>query len=170
MSNRRRVLRAITIAAPVVLVIGIVVAAVLVGRTAADNRVVVRPTDAPAATSPQCATILAALPDKLDDRPAAEIAAPVPPATRAWRHDDGDPIVLRCGVAQPREFTAASSLQLVDGVQWFESAASWYTVDRAVTISLTLPTGTGPTAIQTVSDIIAHAVPAQPPVPAPLPN
>jgi hypothetical protein len=57
-------------------------------------------------------------------------------------------------------------------VQWFQEAepqsagaagrSTWYAVDRPVYVALTLPSGSGPTPIQQVSDLIDHSMPAVP--------
>jgi hypothetical protein len=62
-------------------------------------------------------------------------------------------------------------------VQWFEVAAerqsasdagrsTWYTVDRSVYLALTLPSGSGPTPIQQLSEVIDHTIAAVPIDPA----
>jgi Protein of unknown function (DUF3515) len=56
-------------------------------------------------------------------------------------------------------------------VQWFRIAdagfSTWYAVDRAVYVALTLPPDSGPTPIQQISGAIAKALPAKPLDPAP---
>jgi hypothetical protein len=58
--------------------------------------------------------------------------------------------------------------QLVNQVQWFrlEDADSrrstWLCVDRPVYLALTLPDGSGPAPIQTMSDIVERTMPAVP--------
>lgn len=137
---------------------------------------------APRATSGECATLTAALPDKLGDAARAPLADPAPEGAAAWRADGGaEPIVLRCGVDRPAEFIVGTPLQGVDDVQWFrvgepgaddlpaqQQRSTWYAVDRGVYVALTLPQGSGPTAIQQLSDVIAKTLPAKPVDPAPV--
>ena len=56
-------------------------------------------------------------------------------------------------------------------MQWFEvtdeGRSTWFAVDRPVYIALTLPSGSGPTPIQQISEVIAQTVPAKPIDPAP---
>lgn len=95
----------------------------------------------------------------------------------AWRTGpNSTPVILRCGLDRPAEFVVGSAIQVVDRVQWFQVAAqnpdepgrsTWYTVDRPVYVALTLPSGSGPTAIQELSDVIDHTIPAVPIDPAP---
>ncbi len=165
------------IALPLALLVGVIVAARSATRSPARQPLPLGPVPAPAAQGPQCTALLPALPADLGDYASAELADPAPPGARAWqRAAAGEPIVLRCGLDRPAEFTAAAALQLVDGVQWFQvtqagvPSSTWFAVDRGTYIALTLPPDTGPTPLQAVSDAIAHTLPAQPIDPAPLPG
>lgn len=114
-----------------------------------------------------CRSLSDALPDRLGDFARAQLAQPAPPGAAAWqRGDDGDPVVLRCGLERPADFVAGSPIQVVDNVGWFEitqdGLTTWYTVDRAVYVALTLPQGSGPTAIQQLSEVIDRVLPARP--------
>ena len=61
-------------------------------------------------------------------------------------------------------------MQIVDRVQWFEGRptatagdagrSTWYTVDRPVYLALTLPSGSGPTPIQQLSEVIDRTIAA----------
>jgi hypothetical protein len=48
-----------------------------------------------------------------------------------------------------------------------DTRSTWFAVDRAVYVALTLPSGSGPTPIQTLSDTIAAKLPATPIDPGP---
>ncbi|MGY4100458.1 DUF3515 domain-containing protein [Nocardia sp. R16R-3T] len=169
---------ATAVALPVVLVVAVLVAAVLAHRTPTEREpLVLGPVPAPAADGPACTALLPALPVDLGDYSKSTLVEPAPPATRAWqRKDGGDAIVLRCGLERPLEFNRASPLQIVNGVQWFEvrdpaaKASTWFAVDRATYIALTVPDGSGPTPLQGVSDTITANLPARPIDPGPLPN
>ncbi len=131
----------------------------------------------PQAGSPECRALLATLPDRLGDFRRAQAADPVPAGTAAWRNSDarstGDPVILRCGLDRPAEFVVGSPLQVVDDVQWFRledpslSRSTWISVDRPVYVALTLPDGSGPGPIQSLSEVIARTMPAMPIRPAP---
>jgi hypothetical protein len=130
----------------------------------------VAPVPAPAAGSAECRTLLSALPDQLDGYRRAPAAQPAPVGAAAWSAG-GEPVILRCGVDRPAGFVIGSPIQMVDAVQWFEGTeqdtSTWYAVDRPVYVALTLPPGSGPTPIQTLSETIAKALPAKPIDPAP---
>ncbi|MBF6336113.1 DUF3515 family protein [Nocardia abscessus] len=169
---------ATAVALPVVLVVAVLVAAVLARRAPVEREpLVLGPVPAPAADGPACAALLPALPADLGEFTKSTLVEPAPPATRAWqRAEGGDAIVLRCGLDRPLEFNRASPLQLVNGVQWFEvrdqaaEVSTWFVVDRATYVALTVPDGSGPTPLQEVSDTITTHLPAQPIDPGPLPN
>ncbi|WP_328397684.1 DUF3515 domain-containing protein [Nocardia sp. NBC_00416] len=169
---------ATAVALPIALLIGVVVAAVVALRSPVDREpLALGPIPAPAATGTACATLIPALPADLGDRTRSTLVDPVPPATVAWQlPEGGEPIVLRCGLDRPLEFDRASTLQIVNGVQWFEvrddaaATATWFAVDRETYIALTVPDGSGPTSLQAVSDTITAQLPAQPIDPGELPN
>lgn len=122
---------------------------------------------APQSGSPECRALLATLPDRLGDYRRAAAAEPVPGGTAAWR-TDGDPVILRCGLDRPGGFVVGTPLQMVDDVGWFRVGdpdtrrSTWVAVDRPVYVAVTLPDGSGPTPIQTLSEVIARTMPAMP--------
>jgi len=165
--------RAVLIAA-LVLAVGVVgvVLAIAATRHPPLQPATIPTVPAPHAQEPACRALLDALPPRLGDYQRAPIAQPAPPATAAWRTaSDSDPVVLRCGLDRPTDFAVGSPIQLVDRVQWFEAhqgdRSTWYTVDRPVYVALTLPSGSGPTPIQQLSELIDHTMPAVPISPAP---
>jgi Protein of unknown function (DUF3515) len=48
-----------------------------------------------------------------------------------------------------------------------DGRTTWYAVDRPVYVALTLPQGSGPTAIQQISEVVAESLPTTPINPAP---
>ena len=165
--------RAVLIAA-LVLAVGVigVILAIAATRHPPPQPVAIPAVPAPRAQDPACRAVLEALPQRLGDYQRAPIAQPAPPGTAAWRAaSGGEPVVLRCGLDRPADFAVGSPIQLVDRVQWFEvrqdDRSTWYTVDRPVYAALTLPSGSGPTPIQQLSDVIDRTVGAVPIDPAP---
>lgn len=161
-----------------VLVVGVAVAGIVLGRPTAtpaaapappDNGpVLLVPVSAPQAGSAACAALTHALPAALIDggKPLRRrpLVAPAPLAAIAW--GAGDPVVLRCGIERPPELKSTSELLAVNGVQWFQVTeggdATWYAVDRAAVVALTLPNGVNTGPIQDVSAAITAAMPAVP--------
>jgi hypothetical protein len=171
---------ATAVALPVALIVVVLVIAAMSRQSAGREPLALGSVPAPAASSQDCTTLLAALPESLgDDYTKSELAQPAPPATAAWQlSDGGDPIVLRCGLDRPLEFTQASALQVVNGVNWFEvrdqtsgvTSGTWYAVDRGTYIAVTMPTKAGPSPLQEISNTIGTSLPAKPLDPGPVPN
>jgi hypothetical protein len=75
---------------------------------------------------------------------------------------------MRCGLDRPSEFVVGAPIQMVNEVQWFRiedtelRRSTWLCVDRAVYVALTLPDGSGPSPIQTLSEVIEKGMPAVP--------
>jgi len=171
--------RALLIAAVALAVVAIgAILAIAATRHAPPQPVVLPAVAAPQATNAACRALADALPQRLGDYQRASLAQPAPPGAAAWRAGpDGEPVVLRCGLDRPADFVVGSPIQVVDRVQWFEVTAgqqsggeagrsTWYTVDRPVYVALTLPSGSGPTPIQQLSDVIDGTVAAVPINPA----
>ena len=167
--------RGVMIAAVALAVVAIgVVLVIAASRHAPPQPVVIPDVPAPQAGDPACRALMAALPQRLGDFQRAPIAQPAPAGTGAWRAGpDSEPVVLRCGLERPSDFVVGTPIQVVDRVQWFQVAAqqqsagdagrsTWYTVDRPVYLALTLPSGSGPTPIQQLSEVIDHTIAAVP--------
>jgi len=156
-----------------------VILAIAATRQAPPPPVAVPNAPAPQAANSACRALADALPQRLGDYQRAPLAQPAPQGAAAWRAgSDGEPVVLRCGLDRPAEFVVGAPIQAVDRVQWFEVAAkqqsagdagrsTWYTVDRPVYVALTLPSGSGPTPIQQLSEVIDRTVAAVPIDPGP---
>mgnify|MGYP002628056406 CR=1 FL=1 len=166
--------------AALVLAVGAVVAVLVVAtvlqRPATQNPVVIATAPAPQADSPECRALTTALPERLGEYSRAPVREPAPTGTAAWQAENGsEAIILRCGLDRPLEFVVGTPVQMVDAVQWFrvadgagEGRSTWFAVDRPVYVALTLPAGSGPTPIQTISTTIAQALPATTVDPAPV--
>jgi hypothetical protein len=171
--------RVLIITAVVLAVTAIGVIVILAATRQASPRPVALPAvPAPQSANPACRALADALPQRLGDYQRAPVAQPAPEGATAWRAGpDSAPVVLRCGVDRPPGFVVGSAIQVVDRVQWFQAEAgqqsagdagrsTWYTVDRPVYLGLTLPSGSGPTPIQQLSEVIDHTIAAVPIDPA----
>ena len=177
--------RALLIAAIVVAagaIIGILVFAGLRAGPPGQRPVAIATVPAPKADTAECRALFDALPQQLGDYRRAAAADPAPAGAAAWQATaDGEPVILRCGLDRPAGFVVGSPIQVVDAVQWFgvgeagagsdpadKGASTWFAVDRAVYVALTLPQGSGPTPIQAISEVIAKSLPAKQIDPAPV--
>ncbi|MFB7875460.1 DUF3515 domain-containing protein [Nocardia sp. NPDC056064] len=171
---------ATAVALPVVLIVGVLVAAFIALRAPTEREpLALGPVPAPAQDGPACHALLPALPAELpgngETYTKSTLVEPAPQATRAWQlPDGGDPIVLRCGLDRPLEFNRAAALTVIDGVKWFQvrdevaQTGTWFAVDRETYIALTVPDNSGTGPIQTVSDTINATLPAREPTPGEL--
>ena len=171
--------RAVLIAAVALAVVAIgVILVIAATRQAPPQPIAIPAVPAPRADSPACRALAGALPQRLGDYQRAPVAQPAPLGATAWRAGpDGEPVVLRCGLDRPAEFVVGSPIQIVDRVQWFQvrseqqsageaDRSTWYAVDRPVYVALTLPSGSGPTPIQQLSEVIDRTIAAVPIDPA----
>jgi hypothetical protein len=129
------------------------------------------PVDAPDAGGPECAALLAALPQSLPADgamlAARPLADPAPQGTRAWAAAPR-PVVLRCGLVRPAELAPTSALLEVNGVRWLTLddgvpnpvVVTYVAVDRPVYVVLTAPPDAGSGPLQAVADAVRATLPA----------
>lgn len=165
-----------------VLVVGVIIASQVVGGPETDaaaptttpsenvrtGPLALAGVEAPDAAAPECAKLVDALPAKLPSKGAElarlTLADPAPPAAAAWAGDRGEPVVVRCGLPKPAEYAPTAQLREVSKVTWLpvegDGASTWYTVDRAVYVALTIPDDAGTGVVQEMSETIAKVLPA----------
>jgi hypothetical protein len=165
-----------------VLVVGVIIASRVLGSANEDGAATAPTTtppprtgplalvavDAPAAGTPECANLVAALPSTLPSKGTElkrlPLADPAPAAAAAWAGDRGEPVVLRCGLGKPAELVPGAGLRQVPPVNWLpvdgDGAVTWYAVDRPVYIALTIPDDTGTGVVQELSATIGKVLPA----------
>jgi Protein of unknown function (DUF3515) len=113
------------------------------------------------ATEVTCRALVEALPDAVGDAVARDVSPDVG-TTAAW----GDPpIVLRCGVGQPREYRPDAQLYEVDGVAWLPVAGKggyfFTTIGRRANVELAVPDEYAPEAqvLTDLAEVIREHVP-----------
>lgn len=165
--------RGAVVAALVVAIVAVgAVLAVAVSRRTPPTPVAIAALPAPQAEGPECRSLMATLPERLGDLTRATAVEPVPPGAAAWGAAE-EPVIMRCGLDRPADFVVGTPLQMVDDVQWLRlddaevRRSTWIAVDRPVYVALTLPTGSGPAPIQTLSGVLSRTMPAIPIRPAP---
>jgi hypothetical protein len=167
-----RALLIAAVAVAVAAIVAVLAIAVMRQAPAQEDPVPIATVQAPKADSPECTALMGALPEQLGDYRRAPAADPAPPGAAAWRAESvTEPVILRCGLDRPLDFVVGAPTQVVEPVQWFEltdaDRSTWFAVDRPVYIALTLPSGSGPTPIQEISQTIAKTMPAKAVDPAP---
>ncbi|MFI7676475.1 DUF3515 domain-containing protein [Actinophytocola sp. NPDC049390] len=164
-----------------VLVVGVIVASKVLGggddtNTAAPTTtpsarsgpLALAGVEAPDADAPECTKLVdslpANLPSKGEELARLPLADPAPPAAAAWAGDQGEPVVLRCGLPKPAQYAPTAQLRTISKVNWLpvegDGASTWYTVDRPVYVALTIPDDAGTGVIQEMSATIAKVLPA----------
>ncbi len=150
----------------VTLVVGVLIAASMV-RNQPLPPLGLAAVPAPAASSAECARLLAGLPGRLDGGELGalerrQLGAPIPPGTAGWGEP---PVVLRCGLDRPPDLTATSRLLAVSGVQFLEipshSMSTWVAVDRPVYVAAALPPNSGSGPLQQIAATISRMLPRQ---------
>ncbi|MGV0422763.1 DUF3515 domain-containing protein [Corynebacterium sanguinis] len=168
------------IAISLVLAVALIVG-VLVGAKFYFNRVALTPVSmpelpSPLAGSPECASLLDALPNTLMGHRRAEIAEPAPAGAAAWQSSSTERVTLRCGVDIPLQYTEYTPTFEAGGVQWMRiddpiagsNLTTWYTTDRSPVVAVTANGGTGDAA-RALADVNVAALPEATHTPAPAP-
>jgi hypothetical protein len=128
---------------------------------------VAAPPPADAATQAACLKVLEQLPTRVDGLDARQVvSSPSSPFVVGW----GDPaVVLRCGVARPKDLVPGSSSLYVSasgaGGPYYDVTSSgndqiYTAVDRAVYIEISIPAKYSSGPLPALSEIIAGALPA----------
>ncbi|MGV0358783.1 DUF3515 domain-containing protein [Corynebacterium mastitidis] len=132
-------------------VLGAIIGARVVFERAAHQPVALSAIMAPQADSPECADLIARLPERVEDYRRAPLADPAPAGAAAWSRTSQDRVTLRCGINPTEQYSRVSDTETVDGVRWLQVAdpdtdlSTWYTVDRSPAVAITAegfnPTG-----------------------------
>ena len=148
------------VAIPVMVIVGFITYAVVGTDGATSDDTPLKTMAAPERDSPECAKLIAALPESFDGFGKRETAADglVP---RSPGDQVAGPVQVRCGVDRPESLSPTSGLQVVDPVQWFSVSATteakgflWYAVDHRPYVAIWLPENVGNGPIQQVSQLI----------------
>lgn len=91
------------------------------------------------------------------------------PDTVAWTHPGYEPIVLRCGIADP-EVPRGERLQQINEVPWFEdtvladgtTASTWYPLGREVAVAVSTPQASAQEALSRITELVKQHTPATP--------
>ncbi len=131
--------------------------------------------DSPDADNPRCAAYEQALPSVLETssgtyrlvKGSELIAAGYPQDpqnTVAWMPDDDglEPIVTRCGLAEPAGYEPGEQLQQINDIPWFNDTqlangttqGVWYALGRDVAIAVAMPQAVGQTVFVDIGYVI----------------
>lgn len=150
---------------PVMVIVGFITYAVVKSDSSASADTPVKTMSASQQASPDCAKLIAALPETFDGFEKRETSDN---GMASWPPGDQvpGPVQLRCGVDRPESLSPTSGLQVVDPVQWFlvssETEARgflWYAVDHRPYVAIWLPENVGNGPIQQISTLIDENLP-----------
>ncbi|QPK84100.1 DUF3515 domain-containing protein [Corynebacterium qintianiae] len=123
---------------------------VLAGAKVYFNRVALQPVSmpelpSPAAGSPECTSLIDALPDEILGHRRARLAEPAPAGAAAWQSSSHERITLRCGVDMPLQYNEYTPTFEAGGAQWMRiddpvtgsDLSTWYTTDRSPVLAVT---------------------------------
>ncbi len=91
------------------------------------------------------------------------------PDTAVWVAAGREPIVVRCGVADPENYTPGVQLYQINDVTWFEdtklangtTSATWFALGRDAVVAASLPQAEGNGAVTALSEAIGRNVPGR---------
>ncbi|AKE41070.1 putative secreted protein [Corynebacterium kutscheri] len=86
----------------------------------------------------------------------------------AWTASGYEPIVVRCGVGFPDNYTAGAQLQQVNDLTWFEdttlgngtTTSTWFVLGREAIVALHVPQASGNAAVVAMSHVISETIAA----------
>lgn len=114
-----------------------------------------------------CTPLMQALPEDIAE--GYERLDVEDPNTAAWTADGQEPIVVRCGVADPENYQPGERLNQVNDVTWFEdtrlingsTASTWFALGRENVVAMSVPQFAGNSAVVRVSEVIEETLPAR---------
>ncbi|WP_059035005.1 DUF3515 domain-containing protein [Gordonia desulfuricans] len=143
---------------PVMVIVGFITFAAL--KADQDESTPVDGYAAASTVDDQCAQFLAGLPGSFEGFGSKSVDG-----DRAiWSADEGDPIVVRCGVDRPSGLAPDSRLQAVNNVQWFITdteegrGQAYVCVDHRPYVALWVPVSAGNASITAVSTAIGSTL------------
>lgn len=107
--------------------------------------------------------------DNADDNNADNTGRATEADTVAWTHPGYEPIVLRCGIADP-EVPRGERLQQINEVPWYEdtvladgtTASTWYPLGREVAVAVSTPQASAQEALSRITELVKQHTPATP--------
>lgn len=141
----RRPLILLSLGLALLLVAGVLIGSKLYLKQLNNQPVALTELPSPEADSPECAALVASLPDTLDGHDRAELLDPAPAGAAVWQSSSAERVTLRCGVDAPLQFTELSPTETIAGAQWMKvsdptpgsNLTTWFTVDRSPIVAVT---------------------------------
>lgn len=116
-----------------------------------------------------CQSLISAAKDGFTPAEGYELYDDTAKDTIAWTHPGYEPIVLRCGIADP-DVPLGERLQQINEVPWFEdtvladgtTASTWYPLGRQVAVAVSTPQAAAQESLSRITELLKQHTAAAP--------
>ncbi|MDK8577679.1 DUF3515 family protein [Corynebacterium pseudodiphtheriticum] len=116
-----------------------------------------------------CQSLISAAQDGFTPAEGYELYHDTAKDTIAWTHPGYEPIVLRCGIADP-DVPLGERLQQINEVPWFEdtvladgtTASTWYPLGREVAVAVSTPQAAAQESLSRITELLKQHTAAAP--------
>lgn len=116
-----------------------------------------------------CQSLISAAQDGFTPAEGYELYDDTAKDTIAWTHPGYEPIVLRCGIADP-DVPLGERLQQINEVPWFEdtvladgtTASTWYPLGREVAVAVSTPQAAAQESLSLITELLKQHTAAAP--------
>lgn len=116
-----------------------------------------------------CQSLISAAQDGFTPAEGYELYNGTAKDTVAWTHPGYEPIVLRCGIADP-DVPLGERLQQINEVPWFEdtvladgtTASTWYPLGREVAVAVSTPQAAAQESLSRITELLKQHTAAAP--------
>ena len=116
-----------------------------------------------------CQSLISAAQDGFTPAEGYELYDDTAKDTIAWTHPGYEPIVLRCGIADP-DVPLGERLQQINEVPWFEdtvladgtTASTWYPLGREVAVAVSTPQAAAQESLSRITELLKQHTAAAP--------
>ncbi|UQV54994.1 DUF3515 domain-containing protein [Corynebacterium pseudodiphtheriticum] len=116
-----------------------------------------------------CQSLISAAQDGFTPAEGYELYNGTAKDTIAWTHPGYEPIVLRCGIADP-DVPLGERLQQINEVPWFEdtvladgtTASTWYPLGREVAVAVSTPQAAAQESLSRITELLKQHTAAAP--------
>ena len=116
-----------------------------------------------------CQSLISAAQDGFTPAEGYELYDDTAKDTVAWTHPGYEPIVLRCGIADP-DVPLGERLQQINEVPWFEdtvladgtTASTWYPLGREVAVAVSTPQAAAQESLSRITELLKQHTAAAP--------
>lgn len=154
----------------IALAVGTIGASKVISLRVAQEPISLNTLNSPLADSPECASLIDALPQRAGDMPRRDLVEPAPAGAAAFSTDPSNRVTVRCGVELPLQYTTLSSTSDIKEVSWLpvfddtpgSSMQTWYSVATKPVVAVTLDNAQEADSEEVLEDLSAsvHALPA----------